>query len=131
MAYMLSVAHSVIPHHHHSSTQEAKSHEHHQAHKHNTEHHHHHEKNNSKPNGGSLGHLFFFTHDTNIDVLHSQKTTSKSGKVKKVNSAFVKNETLISFEAVKHLVFHPPQDDFLLFDAVLLSSSLRAPPHSA
>jgi hypothetical protein len=130
MAYTLSVAHSVIPHHHHSSTHEAESHERHYAHKHNTEHHHHHEKSDQKTNSEPLGHLFFFTHDTNADVLHSQKTISKSGKTKKVNSAFVKNEKLISFEAVKYLVFHPPQDDFLISDAVLLSSSLRAPPHS-
>jgi hypothetical protein len=127
-AYMLSLAHSVIPHHHHSNAQEAKSHDAHHEHKQKSDHHHHHDGDTEKNSTGNLGHLFFFTHDANVDVLHSYNTIEKTLQKNSCQNAIHKSAPISLVEYSRHLVFHPPQSDPEIFQEVLLATPLRAPP---
>jgi Ni/Co efflux regulator RcnB len=127
-AYALSMAHSVIPHHHHASAEEARNHEHHGDHKHASDHHHHHENNNGEKKN-ALGHLFFFTHDANVDVIHVVKLADNGvPKSKKAAAQIFADAVSYEFELHSALVFQPPQNEIATQLLTSRSLSLRAPP---
>ncbi|HEY0651490.1 MAG TPA: hypothetical protein VGD65_00120 [Chryseosolibacter sp.] len=135
IAYTLSLAHSVIPHHHHSSQEEATAHHLSEGHHHGTGHHHHdaadHHDSNSKDhqsNHSETGHLFFFAHDLNVDVLTRHGSIDNPVKVKKAISIAPLSEQAISSEFKRYLVFHPPQDDPSFHNRPLRQIKLRGPP---
>jgi hypothetical protein len=127
-AYMLSLAHSVIPHHHHKTFKEAQAHSGKHHHHKGKGHHHHKHGENSKHESDGTTHLFFFNHDSNADVLVRQASLDRSVKSKKADIPVEFKKQIISFEISEYLVFHPPQDDEIFITALPTSNSLRAPP---
>src|SRR5690348_2697936 len=94
IAYTLSLAHSVIPHHHHNSPEEATAHHHELRvdhdfektdHSHHRGDHHHADEDHDKSHRADVGHLFFFTHDLNVDVLTAHKALDNPVKNKKAS----------------------------------------------
>ena len=137
LAYALSLAHSVIPHHHHKSAEEARSHEHATSHSHSHKHAHshdhasnadHHQDEKRDKHSHESGHLFFLTHDSNLDVLVRNSLVEKSIKEKKVQKVISTSDQVISQSTPEHLVFHPPKSDGKLSLYRPSSNSLRAPP---
>jgi hypothetical protein len=130
IAYSLSLAHSVIPHHHHKTADEATAHNK-SNHHHDSAHDHHHgneESESETQDESNAGHLFFFSHDINADVLVQHSSMDSSVKVKKIlASVSVKEQT--PFRAISSYVeFHPPPDDQTTQSVTVPSNKLRGPP---
>jgi hypothetical protein len=127
-AYMLSLAHSVIPHHHHKTVQEAEAHDHADSHHgHNSDKHHHGHDSQDTPEPSH--HFLFFSHDVNADVLIKHGSVDNPVKNKKPQCDVTLKDAITLRVRTAYLAFHPPQDDPAPDLSILSSNSLRGPPY--
>jgi hypothetical protein len=128
IAYLISLAHSVLPHRHYSSIkeyQEAVNGSHHdKGHQHDQDNNH--EKGE---NGKELpSSLFFLTHTSNVDFSLSKFSFEQKIKVKIQWPKLISEIVFLSDKYVAESLFHIPDSPLRVDYPTLSSRLLRAPP---